>query len=94
MPSGHIPDDTAAHPQFYGGIDCLIRLPEDVISDLQQYLAGRVGLREDFWWFYPEDFVPVAKEVYLSVGCPELSLLTAWRVFTKMSDIIETNSLY
>jgi len=94
MPSGHIPDGATAHPQFYGRIDCLICLPEDVLSDLWQYLADEVGPREDFWQFYPEDFVPVAKEVYLSVGCPELLFLTAWRVFTRMSDIIETNSLY
>lgn len=94
MPSGHVPDDAAAHPQFYGGIDCLIRLPKDVISDLRQYLADEAGPREEFRRFYPEDFVPVAEEVYLSVGRPELSLLTAWRVFSKMSDVIETNSLY
>ena len=70
MPSGHVPDDAATHPQFYGGIDCLICLPGDVIPKLQQYLADEFGPREDFWQFYPEDFVPVTEEVYLSVGCP------------------------
>ncbi|KDR78005.1 hypothetical protein GALMADRAFT_155034 [Galerina marginata CBS 339.88] len=94
MPSGHVPDDAAAHPQFYGGIDCLIRLPEDAISDLRQHLTEEVGPKENFRRFYPDDFTPVAEEVYRELGYPELSLLTAWTVFTKMSDFIETNLLY
>lgn len=94
MPSGHVPDDAAAHPQFFGGINCLIHLPEDVISDLRQHLTNEVGSREKFRQFYPKNFVPVAEEVYQFIGCPRLSLLTAWKVFTKMSDIVETHSLY
>lgn len=94
MPSGHVPDDAASHPQFYGGIDCLIRLPADAISDLRHYLTEEVGPKEEFQQFYPADFEPIVAEVYQTIGSPELSLLTAWSIFTKMSDVIESGSLY
>ena len=76
------------------GINCLIQLLKDTISDLHQHLMEEVGPREDFMWFFPDYFAPVAEEVYKSLSCPELSLLTACGVFTKMSDIIETHSSY
>lgn len=43
MASGQVPNDAAAHPQFFGGINFLICLSEDVISKLQQHLTNEVG---------------------------------------------------
>ena len=53
-----------------------------------------VGPKEKFQQFYPADFEPIVAEVYQTIGSPELSLLTAWSIFTKISDIIESGSLY
>jgi hypothetical protein len=64
MPSGHVSDDAAAHPQFYGGIDCLIYLPADAISDLCQYLAEEVRPMEEFQRFHSADFESIVMEVY------------------------------
>ena len=94
MPSGHVPQDAVEHPQMYGGIDCLIRLPQSAIDDMREYLAEQVGARENFQNFYPSDFLPIATQVHTSLGSPGISLLTAWNIFTKMSDIIESHHLY
>lgn len=94
MPSGHVPQDAVDHPEMFGGIDCLIQVPHDVIDDLRQYLTEEVGPRDQFLQFYPYDFEPVASQAYQIIGSPQISLITAWSVFTKMSDVIEAGHLY
>lgn len=94
MPSGHVPQDALEHPQLFGGLDCLIRLPKESIDNLRQYLAEEVGPREKFQQFFPNEFILVATQVHSALGSPEISLLTAWSIFTKMSDIIESDRLF
>lgn len=94
MPSGHVPQDAVEHPQLFGGIDCLIRIPKDTIDDMRQYLAEEVGPREKFQQFFPAEFQLIASDVHAAIGNPQITLLTAWSVFTKMSDAIELRNLY
>lgn len=94
MPSGHVPQDAVEHPQLFGGVNCLIHLPKDTIHNLRNYLAEEVGPREKYQQFFPDEFISVATQVHSALGSPEISLLTAWSIFTKMSDMIEANQLF
>jgi len=91
MPSDHVPDDAVEHPQLLGGINCLVRVPQAAIEDMRQFLTEEVGSKGTFNRFFPLEFDEVAMRVYKSVGSPVLSFTTAWRVFTAMSNVMESS---
>ncbi|KAJ6598518.1 hypothetical protein B0H10DRAFT_2167613 [Mycena sp. CBHHK59/15] len=43
MPSGHVPADVLEHPEIYGGINCLIKVPRDTLDDLRAFITEEVG---------------------------------------------------
>ncbi|KAJ7687071.1 hypothetical protein B0H14DRAFT_3101474 [Mycena olivaceomarginata] len=42
MPSGHVPADVLEHPEFYGGINCRIEVPQDTVHLLREALSEEV----------------------------------------------------
>ncbi|KIM37961.1 hypothetical protein M413DRAFT_20190 [Hebeloma cylindrosporum] len=66
-------------------------VPDDAASHSSSILCwakGRISM------VFSADFESIVVEVYQSIGSPELSLLTAWSVFTKLSDVIESCSRF
>jgi len=92
LPSNHVPQDAVEHPEMYGGIDCLVRVPKSVVDDLRQFLAEEVGSREHFQMFYAPSFHAYASKVHRDLGAPHISLGNAWDIFSRMSDVMELES--
>jgi hypothetical protein len=91
MPSGHIPDDALEHPQFHGGLKCLIPVPKEALDEIRSYLTEEVGPREAHLSWYSYEFSASAQDAYEAVGSPEISLNTAWDVFYDISNILENH---
>jgi hypothetical protein len=87
MPSGHVPLDSLEHPELYGGLDCLIRVPNDVIEDLREYLTEEVGSREECLRWVSEEFNALATEIWNAMGSPVITFSNS--IFQEMSDQIE-----
>jgi len=78
MPSGHVLYDALEHPQFHGGLKCLIPVPKEVFGPHE----GRLS-------WYSHEFSASAQDAYQAIGSPKISLNSAWDVFCAMSDVIE-----
>jgi hypothetical protein len=93
MPSGHVPADAFDHPQNFGGLDCLIEVPQTAVDDLRNMMTEDVGPRDTHLSWFTAEFDELAENVYKQIGKPTLSLESAWGVFEKMlrpmADIIE-----
>ncbi|KAL0952299.1 hypothetical protein HGRIS_006588 [Hohenbuehelia grisea] len=90
MPSGHVPIDVLEHPTLYGGINCLIPVPHDVLQELRAFLTEEVGPREIFMTWVPEEFATKAEEVHEALGLPPITLENAWGIFQRLSEGFET----
>ncbi|KAJ7856075.1 hypothetical protein B0H14DRAFT_2352896, partial [Mycena olivaceomarginata] len=93
MPSGHVPADAFDHPQNFGGLDCLIEVPQTAVDDLRNMMTEDVGPRDTHLSWFTAEFDELAENVYKQIRKPTLSLESAWGVFEKilrpMADIIE-----
>ncbi|KAJ7668107.1 hypothetical protein B0H17DRAFT_1142574 [Mycena rosella] len=89
MPSGHVPANALEHPEFFGGIGCLIKVPQATIQELRVFLTEEVGPREDHMRWVTDDLNALAREVHESLGSPKIMLESSWMVFKNMSDRIE-----
>ncbi|KAJ6464706.1 hypothetical protein DFH09DRAFT_1254597 [Mycena vulgaris] len=85
MPSGHVPADALKHPEFYGGISCFIKVPQEMIKELRAFLTEEVGPREEHLRWVAEDFAAIAEEVHKSLGSPTITLENSWAIFKQMS---------
>ncbi|KAJ7512411.1 hypothetical protein B0H11DRAFT_1698749 [Mycena galericulata] len=89
MPSGHVPADALEHPEFWGGINCLIKVPKETFKDLRAFLTEEVGSREEHLQWVTDDFAAMAENIHKSLGLPKITLENSWEVFRKMSARIE-----
>ncbi|KAJ6489689.1 hypothetical protein C8R47DRAFT_977824 [Mycena vitilis] len=89
MPSGHVPADALEHPEFYGGINCFIKVPPETITELRHFLTQEVGPRSEHLDWVDAEFAVLAETVHKSLGSPHITLETSWEVFKKMSVAIE-----
>ncbi|KAJ7036966.1 hypothetical protein C8F04DRAFT_1209932 [Mycena alexandri] len=93
MPSGHVPADAFDHPQNFGGLDCLIEVPQTAVDDLRSMMTEEVGPRDAHLSWFTADFDELAENIYEQIGKPPSTLETAWGVFEKMvrpmADVIE-----
>jgi hypothetical protein len=89
MLSGHVPGDAIAHPTLYGGLDCRIHIPMEVVDDLREYLNDEVGPREAYLRWVTPEFSHMAEALYKLIGSPKITWDNAWDVFTQMSDTAE-----
>ncbi|KAJ6535294.1 hypothetical protein DFH09DRAFT_1249931 [Mycena vulgaris] len=85
MPSSHVPADALTHPEFYGGISCFIKVPQEMIKELRAFLTEEVGPREEHLRWVAEDFAAIAEEVHKSLGSPTITLENSWVIFKQMS---------
>ncbi|KAJ7767164.1 hypothetical protein B0H16DRAFT_1716801 [Mycena metata] len=94
MPSGHIPADAFEHPQNFGGLDCLIEVPQSAVNDLRDMITEEVGPRDVHLSWFTAEFDELAGNIYEQIGKPMISLETAWDVFEKMlqpiADVIDS----
>lgn len=65
MPSGHVPADVLEHPKFQGGLDCRVRVPVEVVSQLREHLTDEVGPRESHLSWITDEFSAVRRQVGL-----------------------------
>lgn len=86
MPSGHVPVDAFEHPGLHGGLDCRIRVPQEAVENMREYLTEEVGSRDVHFAWVSDEFAMIAEDVFRSIGSPEISFRNAWNVFSMMSD--------
>lgn len=86
MPSGHIPTDALCYPILFGGRSCLICVPEEAQMDMHNILTEEVGQCDKHLSWYSEDFHQEASVAYGAIGSPQLSLGSAWEIFTMMAE--------
>lgn len=89
MPSGHVPADALEHPELFGGINCFIRVPQDTIKELREFLTEEVGPREEHLSWVSDDFARIAEEVHEFLGSPKITLENSWEIFKQMSARME-----
>ncbi|KAJ7874312.1 hypothetical protein B0H14DRAFT_3083423 [Mycena olivaceomarginata] len=89
MPSGHVPADVLEHPEFYGGINCRIEVPQDTVHLLREALSEEVGPREQHLAWVTEEFSTMADAVHEAMGSPKITLENSWNIFSQMSNLIE-----
>jgi hypothetical protein len=80
LPSGGTPNEFYSKPEEWGGEDCLIRVPAEVIDELlADCEEGYKQMR-----YVEEDFDVLAQAVYEAVDKPEITVQNAWEVFRTM----------
>ncbi|KAJ7021265.1 hypothetical protein C8F04DRAFT_1314842 [Mycena alexandri] len=89
MPSGHVPADALEHPEFYGGINCFIKVPKEMIVELREFLTEEVGPRSKHLDWVDAEFATLAKSVHDALGSPQITLTNSWEIFKEMSTLIE-----
>ncbi|KAJ6507923.1 hypothetical protein C8R47DRAFT_62272 [Mycena vitilis] len=89
MPSGHVPADALEHPEFFGGINCLIKVPPETVQDLRSFLTEEVGPRDEHLAWVSTEFAAIADAVHESLGHPKITLENSWSIFGLMSSGIE-----
>ncbi|KAJ7829855.1 hypothetical protein B0H14DRAFT_3716288 [Mycena olivaceomarginata] len=89
MPSGHVPADALEHPEVFGGINCLIKVPKETLANLRVFLTEEVGPRSEHLQWVDDEFAAIAEAVYKSIGSPHITLTNSWEIFRKMSARIE-----
>ncbi|KAJ7021426.1 hypothetical protein C8F04DRAFT_1241391 [Mycena alexandri] len=80
MPSGHVPADAFDHPQNFGGLDCLIEVPQTAVDDLRSMMTEEVGPKDAHLSWFTADFDELAENIYEQIGKPPSTLETAWGV--------------
>lgn len=91
LPSNHVPSDAVEHPEAYGGINCLVSVPLETVDELRAFLTEEVGPQEQYSRFFSSDFDTLAKEVYVSLGSPQISLSNIWDLFVRMDVLMDTS---
>ncbi|KAJ6566838.1 hypothetical protein B0H19DRAFT_1138688 [Mycena capillaripes] len=89
MPSGHVPADILEHPELFGGINCLIKVPKETLADLRVFLTEEVGPRSEHLQWVDDEFAAIAEAVHESIGSPHITLTNSWEIFRQMSVGIE-----
>lgn len=84
MPSKHIPIDAFENPAKYGGIDCRIPVPPEMIAELRAKLEEEVGPRGAHLDFLTPEIRCRLDPVYAALGSPILDFDNCWDVFTRM----------
>jgi hypothetical protein len=78
--------DIFTQPTDYGGERLGQPIDLAVIEDLHSTLSSTC---EEALRWVDEPFDKAAHDIYLCFGEPELSLETGWKVFSKMSDLLQ-----
>ncbi|KAJ7352050.1 hypothetical protein DFH08DRAFT_693097 [Mycena albidolilacea] len=89
MPSGHVPPNVLEHPEFYGGINCRIKVPQEMVHLLGEALSEEVGLHEQHLAWVTEEFSTMADTVHEVMGWPKITLENSWNIFSQMSNLNE-----
>ncbi|KAF8995631.1 hypothetical protein BDQ17DRAFT_1392181 [Cyathus striatus] len=89
MPSGHVPIDALEHPEEFGGLKCLILVPEEAQEEARHALEEEVGPQDQHLCWYSHDFAQMANIAYQKIGGPEITFHSAWTVFELMSKEME-----
>ncbi|KAJ7171949.1 hypothetical protein C8R46DRAFT_991860 [Mycena filopes] len=91
MPSGHVPAHVFEHPSHVGGLDCRIKILQEAVAELREYLTEEVGSRDSHlrWPGVTVEFEALAEQAWAGIGSPKLLLESAWETFAQMSAYLE-----
>jgi hypothetical protein len=89
MPSGHVPANVLEHPEFYGGINCCIEVPQDTVHLLREALSEEVGPCEQHLAWVTEEFSTMMDTVHEVMGWLKITLENSLNIFSQMSNLIE-----
>lgn len=84
MPSQHVPIDAFENPGKYGGTDCRIPVPPEMIAELRAKLEMEVGPRAAHLDFLTPEIRFRLDGVYTALDSPILDFDNCWEVFTRM----------
>lgn len=71
-----------------GARHCGIRVRKELVDQLRQSIGGMAG-RELALSFSTPRFQKIADNAYLSLGSPEITLNTAWKVWKAMVNLLQ-----
>ncbi|KAJ7137293.1 hypothetical protein C8R46DRAFT_1322229 [Mycena filopes] len=79
------------HPSHVGGLDCRIKIPQEAVAELREYLTEEVGSRDSHlrWPGVTVEFEALAEQAWAGIGSPKLLLESAWETFAQMSAYLE-----
>ncbi|KAG6815251.1 hypothetical protein H0H93_010452 [Arthromyces matolae] len=89
MLSGHVPGDALLHPKLYGGLDCLISVSKEALTELRECLTHEEGSRDSHLRWVSEEFEATATTLYDHIGRPKITWDSSWKVFASMSEAYE-----
>jgi hypothetical protein len=67
--------------------DCSITINMKTVHQLREELGG-VEARDAAFRFVDPEFQADADEAYVELGCPDITLLSAWDIFIAVADIL------
>jgi hypothetical protein len=82
LPSGYSPQHMFLVPQAvrHDAQNCSIRVNPDTVRELREAYGGQEA-RDRLFRFVSQEFQEAADSVYVEMGCPIISLESAWDVF-------------
>ena len=66
-----------------GARNCGIRIRQSVVETLRESIGGNEGRRAAYAFLKPE-VKAVLDDIYLRIGSPKITVVTAWTVFDAM----------
>jgi hypothetical protein len=76
-------------PEEWGGLNCRIDVPSEVVQALRHIITEDVGSREDHLSWCTSEFQARADAAYAELGYPELTFEKSWDVFRMMVTMLE-----
>jgi len=59
----------------------------NLIQDLRERLGGQEG-RDLAFRFVDDEFATVADRAWTQLGCPEITLMSAWDIFAALASLL------
>ena len=69
--------------------DCRVHVRSAMIRQLRDEIGGDEARREAYQFVTPE-FQAEADGAYADLGCPRITLVTAWTVFLAIVDVLQS----
>ena len=69
--------------------DCRVTVRQDLVRQLRDEVGGEGARRQAFQFVTPE-FQAEVDGAYADLGCPHITLATAWTVFSMIVDVLQS----
>ena len=88
-PSGTSPQHLWVAPESAEATarDCAIWVDMNLVQDLRERLGGQAG-RDLAFRFVDDEFAAVADNAWTQLGCPEVTLMSAWDIFVAIANLL------